>query len=35
MTYQLSYHVLFIRKYRKPVLRGDDARRLRELIREI
>ena len=34
-TYQLNYHLLIIRKYRKPVLRGDVARRLRELIREI
>ena len=34
-TYQLNYHFVFIPKYRKPVLRGDVALRLRELIREI
>jgi putative transposase len=31
----LHYHFIFIPKYRKPVLRGDVALRLRELIREI
>ena len=32
-TYQLNYHFVFIPKYRKPVLRGDVALRLRELIK--
>jgi len=31
----LHYHFVFISKYRKPVLRGDVANRLRELVREI
>ena len=31
----LHYHFVFIPKYRKPVLRGDVALRLRELIRRI
>ena len=31
----LHYHFIFIPKYRKPVLRGDVALRLRELVREI
>ena len=34
-TYSLHYHFVFIPKYRKPVLRGDVAQRLRELVREI
>ncbi len=34
-VYQLHYHFVFIPKYRKPVLRGDIALRLRDLIREI
>ena len=34
-TYSLHYHFVFIPKYRKPVLRGDVAQRLRELIREV
>ncbi len=34
-TYSLHYHFVFIPKYRKPVLRGDVAWRLRELIREV
>ena len=33
--YSLHYHFVFIPKYRKPVLRGDVAMRVRELIREI
>ena len=33
--YSLHYHLVFIPKYRKPVLRGDVAQRLRELIREV
>ncbi len=35
VIYQLHHHFVFIPKYRKPVLRGDVAIRLRELIREI
>jgi putative transposase len=34
-VYLLHYHFVFIPKYRKPVLRGEIARRLRDLIREI
>jgi putative transposase len=34
-VYQCHYHFVFIPKYRKPVLRGDVAIRLRELVREI
>jgi len=34
-VYLLHYHFVFIPKYRKPVLRGEIALRLRELIREI
>ncbi len=34
-VYELQYHFVFIAKYRKPVLKGDIARRTRELIREI
>jgi putative transposase len=32
--YDLKYHVVWITKYRKPVLRGEIAIRLRELIRQ-
>ena len=34
-VYCLHYHFVFITKYRKPVLRGEVGRDLRELIREI
>lgn len=34
-VYSLHYHVVFTTKYRRPVLRGDIAERLRELVREI
>lgn len=34
-VYVLHYHFVFISKYRKPVLRGDVAVKLRELVREI
>jgi putative transposase len=34
-TYLLHYHFVFIPKYRKPVLKGDVALRLRELVRQI
>lgn len=32
--YHLKYHVVWITKYRKPVLRGQIAVRLRELVRQ-
>jgi putative transposase len=34
-VHRLVYHFVFITKYRKPVLRGDLAREVRELIREV
>ena len=34
-TYDIKYHIVWITKYRKPVLRGEIADRARELIREI
>lgn len=34
-VYLLHYHFVFITKYRKPVLHGDVAIKLRELVREI
>lgn len=34
-VYELRYHFVFITKYRKPVLIGDIAKRLRDLIRQI
>jgi len=34
-VYDLKYHLVWITKYRKPVIFGDVAIRLRELIREI
>ena len=34
-VYDIKYNVVWITKYRKPVLRGDVAERLRDLIREI
>jgi putative transposase len=34
-VFLLHYHFVFIAKYRKPVLRGDVAIRLRELVRQI
>ena len=34
-VFLLHYHFVFIPKYRKPVLRGDVAVRLRELVRQI
>ena len=33
-VYDLKYHLVWITKYRKPVLRGEIARRLRELVRK-
>ena len=34
-VYDIKYHIVWITKYRKPVLRGDVAERARDLIREI
>ena len=34
-TYDIKYHLVWITKYRKPVLTGEIAKRCRELIREI
>jgi putative transposase len=34
-VYDLKYHIVWITKYRKPVLRGEIAERVRDLIREI
>ena len=34
-VYLLHYHFVFTTKYRKPVLRGDIAREVRKLIREV
>ena len=31
----MRYHFVFITKYRKPVLRGDIAKEIRDLVREI
>ena len=33
--YDIKYHIVWITKYRKPVVRGEIAERLRDLIREI
>jgi putative transposase len=34
-VYDIKYHLVWITKYRKPVLRGEIAERIRDLIREI
>ena len=34
-VYRIHYHFIFIPKYRKPVLRNEIGKRVRELIREI
>ncbi len=34
-VYDIKYHIVWITKYRKPVLTGELARRVRELIRQI
>ena len=34
-VYLVQYHFVFITKYRKPVLKGDIAHQVRDLIREI
>ena len=33
-VYDLKYHLVWITKYRKPILRGEIAARLRELVRQ-
>lgn len=33
-VYELKYHVVWITKYRKPVLRGEIGKRLRDLVRQ-
>ena len=33
-VYDLKYHIVWVTKYRKPILRGEIAIRLRELIRQ-
>ena len=33
-VYDIKYHVVWITKYRKPVLRGEVAKRVRELLRQ-
>jgi len=33
-VYDLKYHLVWVTKYRKPVLRGEIAIRLRELVRQ-
>ncbi len=34
-VYDIKYHIVWITKYRKPVLTGEVARRVREVIRQI
>ncbi len=34
-VYALTYHFVFVPKYRKPMLRGEIGTRVRELIREV
>ena len=34
-VYDLKYHIVWITKYRKQILRGDIAERVRDLVREI
>ena len=33
-VYDLKYHIVWITKYRKPILRGEIAKHLRELVRQ-
>jgi putative transposase len=33
-VYDLKYHIVWITKYRKPILRGEVAKHLRELVRQ-
>ncbi|MBM4053747.1 MAG: IS200/IS605 family transposase [Planctomycetes bacterium] len=34
-VYDIKYHIVWITKYRKPVLRGEIAERVRDLVRQI
>jgi putative transposase len=34
-VYDLKFHLVWITKYRKPVLTGEVASRMRELVREV
>ena len=34
-TYDIKYHIVWITKYRKPVLTGEIAKRTRDLIRQV
>jgi putative transposase len=34
-VYDLKYHIVWITKYRKPILQGEIANRARDLVREI
>ena len=34
-VYDLKYHIVWITKYRKPILQGEIAKRARDLVREI
>jgi putative transposase len=34
-VYDLKYQLVWITKYRKPILQGEIAKRLREIVREI
>jgi len=33
-VYDIKYHIVWITKYRKPVLRGEVAKHVRELVRQ-
>ena len=33
-VYDLKYHIVWVTKYRKPILRGEVGKRVRELIRQ-
>ena len=33
-VYDIKYHIVWITKYRKPILRGEIAKHLRELVRQ-
>ena len=33
-VYDLKYHIVWITKYRKPILRGEIGKRVRELVRQ-
>jgi len=34
-VYDIKYHIVWITKYRKPIMRGDIGERVRDLIREV